>query len=91
MATTTRVLVASGHSDSDYAPRALRSGAHGFLDKTAPYDELFLAIRALHDRRLFIDIQNDGTALVMGITSGSQSVDLPARILEGLQDFSDNP
>ncbi len=78
-AASTRVLVVSGLSDSDYAARVTLRRLHGYLDKTAAHEELFLAIRAVHDGRLFIDIQTDGPALVRLITSGSRtpSVDLP--------------
>ena len=41
----TRILVLSSHAEQLYAERALRAGAHAFVMKSAPADELLRALR----------------------------------------------
>lgn len=41
----TRVLVLSSHAEQLYAERVLRAGAHAFVMKSAPTDELLRAVR----------------------------------------------
>lgn len=48
------VLVHSAYSERDYALRALRAGAKGYLCKSAPPEELPRAIRALHKGERYI-------------------------------------
>ncbi len=48
----TRVLVLSGFPERQYALNVLRAGAMGFIDKTAPPEELLRAVHSvLHGRR----------------------------------------
>jgi DNA-binding NarL/FixJ family response regulator len=42
-----RVLVVSTHDESQYAVRAMRAGAAGYLTKTSPPEELVRAVRQL--------------------------------------------
>jgi DNA-binding NarL/FixJ family response regulator len=42
-----RVLVVSTHAESQYAVRAMRAGAAGYLTKTSPPEELVRAVRQL--------------------------------------------
>lgn len=48
------ILVVSGHTRSDYVTRVLRSGALGYVSKTAPKDELPEAIRSVLNGKLFL-------------------------------------
>jgi DNA-binding NarL/FixJ family response regulator len=41
----TRILVLSSHAEQLYAERVLRAGAHAFVMKSAPADELLRAVR----------------------------------------------
>lgn len=40
-----KILVLSMHEEATFAERALRAGAHGYIHKSRPGDELLLAIR----------------------------------------------
>ena len=42
-----RCLVVTAHSEALYAERAIRAGAHGFLNKDAPPSEILVAIRTV--------------------------------------------
>jgi DNA-binding NarL/FixJ family response regulator len=50
-----RVVMFSMHADPAYANRALRSGAVGFVGKSASADELIEAVKAAADGRRYID------------------------------------
>ncbi len=50
----TRILVLSLLQESVYAVRALKAGAHGYLPKDGPIDQIIQAIRQVRDGRLFI-------------------------------------
>jgi DNA-binding NarL/FixJ family response regulator len=50
-----RVVMFSMHADPAYANRALRSGALGFVGKSASADELIEAVKAAAERRRYID------------------------------------
>jgi DNA-binding NarL/FixJ family response regulator len=43
----TKILVFTFHSEEHYALRVLRAGAHGYLTKTSPPEQLITAIRRL--------------------------------------------
>ena len=49
-----RVLVLSVHAEVDYAARAMRSGADGYLTKDQSTDGLAEAIRQIHEGRQYI-------------------------------------
>lgn len=50
-----RVVMFSMHADPAYAHRALRSGALGFVSKSAPADELIEAVKSANEGRRYID------------------------------------
>ncbi|MGA7117395.1 MAG: response regulator transcription factor, partial [Hyphomicrobium sp.] len=50
-----RVVMFSMHADPAYANRALRSGALGFVGKSASADELIEAVKAASTGRRYID------------------------------------
>lgn len=50
-----RVVMFSMHADPAYANRALRSGALGFVGKSASADELIEAVKAVSTGRRYID------------------------------------
>lgn len=49
-----RILVLTVHENIHYAVRALESGAHGYLIKSAAVDELVEAIETVHRGRLYL-------------------------------------
>lgn len=49
-----RILVLTVHENVHYAVRALESGAHGYLIKSAAVDELVAAIQAVHAGEIYI-------------------------------------
>ncbi len=49
------MLVLSMHAEQDYAVRALRAGAYGYLPKTAAVGQLVEAIRRVADGELFLN------------------------------------
>ena len=48
-----QILFVSGHSDHLILRQALKSGAHGYVVKSANPDELVLAIRAVHHGEMY--------------------------------------
>lgn len=50
----TKILVLSMHQEALYASRSIRSGAHGFITKTQPPDELLEALRLVSTGELYI-------------------------------------
>lgn len=49
-----KILVVSGYQESLYAERALRAGAHGYLNKQEPNEKLLIAIRTVLAGERFI-------------------------------------
>lgn len=50
----TRIVVLTIHDEEEDIYRALHAGAHGYVVKSAPTDELLAAIRAVHAGKRFI-------------------------------------
>jgi DNA-binding NarL/FixJ family response regulator len=48
-----RIVVLSMHEEPDYIIRAIQSGAHGYLMKSAGFDELYMAIRTVLDGKKY--------------------------------------
>ncbi len=48
------VLVLSGHTEEQYAMRALKAGASGYLNKDTPPEELLLAVRRILQGKKYI-------------------------------------
>src|SRR5262245_31132539 len=50
-----RVMVLSMHREAMYARRALQAGAHGFISKNAPADQLLEAVRRIAAGHSYIE------------------------------------
>ena len=61
----TRVLVLTAHDDVAYLRAAFASGAAGYVAKTAADTELISAIRAVHQNRIFVDLNSNPELLSM--------------------------
>lgn len=57
------VLVVSGYDDYDWAVRVLQAGGHGFVDKSAQFEEIVAAVRAVHAGRRLMSISEQGQML----------------------------
>lgn len=81
------VLVVSAHSEKDYAVRALKSGAAGFVSKQSAADVLVTAIqRVLSGRRYISPVVAEHLANAMaGESSGTTHETLSNRELQVLQ------
>jgi DNA-binding NarL/FixJ family response regulator len=75
-----RVLIVSTHAESQYALRAMRAGAAGYLTKTSAPEELVQAVRALMQTDRYI---NDTVAATLADYALS---DNPGLVHEGLSD-----
>ena len=49
-----RILVLSMHNESQFAIRALRAGARGYLTKCEPADEIIIALRKIRSGGLYV-------------------------------------
>ncbi len=49
-----KILVLTVHENVHYAVRTLEAGAHGYLIKSAAFDELLEAIRTIHEGNVYI-------------------------------------
>jgi DNA-binding NarL/FixJ family response regulator len=70
-----RVLVLSMHRDEEYAARAIRQGAYGYLTKDASADELGQAIRDVHR-----GVRHVGSALSLPAVHEALRRDTPDRL-----------
>lgn len=80
-----RVLIFSMNSDPLYASRALRAGAKGYVSKSAPADELLLAIRKVSEGGQYVDREVAARLAVSQITADDPFQKLTARELEILR------
>ncbi len=64
-----RVVMFSMHADASYANRALKSGATGFVSKTARAEELIEAIKLARSGQRYID-KSLATAMALGAGYG---------------------
>jgi len=84
-APTVRVIILSMHSDRRYVLEALRAGARGYLLKDAGFEELLVAIRAVHDGRVhlgtavgeqvirdYVQLSRTGDSGVFAVLSGRE-------------------
>ena len=69
-----RVLVLTMHSEEQYAVRALKAGASGYLTKESAADELVAAIRRIASGGAYVSPET-AQRLVLG--NGSANVELP--------------
>lgn len=80
-----RVIVHSMQDPLLFAPRAIESGAKGFVDKSAPPEELLVAIRAVLSGELYgYPAMNAGDGGINGISVAQSVDDLTDRELQVL-------
>lgn len=66
-----KVLVLSMHTEKLYAERAIRAGAHGYIMKHEPSEELMSAIRRIRDGGIYVssELQREWLQLMRGSSS----------------------
>jgi two-component system, NarL family, nitrate/nitrite response regulator NarL len=67
-----KVLVVSVHSNKDYIFRVIQAGAHGYVSKEAPPEELLRAIETVHSGEPFFSEEIARAALSEFVTSGGK-------------------
>lgn len=67
-----KVLVLSVHNNRDYIFRIIQAGAHGFISKEAPPDELLRAIESVYSGEPFFSPEIAKAALNQLVTSGGK-------------------
>lgn len=67
-----KVLVLSVHNNRDYIFRIIQAGAHGFISKEAPPDELLKAIESVYAGEPFFSPEIAKAALNQLVTSGGK-------------------
>ena len=67
-----KILVLSVHSNREYIFRIIQAGAHGYVSKEAPPEELLRAIESVHDGQPFFSPEIARAALNQIVTSGGK-------------------
>jgi DNA-binding NarL/FixJ family response regulator len=67
-----KVLVLSVHNNRDYIFRIIQAGAHGFISKEAPPDELLRAIESVYSGEPFFSPEIAKAALSQLVSSGGK-------------------
>jgi len=67
-----KVLVLSVHNNRDYVFRIIQAGAHGFISKEAPPDELLRAIESVYSGEPFFSPEIAKAALNQLVSSGGK-------------------
>jgi two-component system nitrate/nitrite response regulator NarL len=67
-----KVLVLSVHNNRDYIFRIIQSGAHGYVSKEAPPEELLRAIESVFENKPFFSEEIARAALNQLVTSGGK-------------------
>jgi two-component system, NarL family, invasion response regulator UvrY len=80
-----RVIVFSMHHEPIYAVRALRSGARGYVSKSAPVEELIAAIRKVRAGEQYIDRDLASRIAVSQISTNEPLQSLSTREVEILR------
>lgn len=80
-----KVIVFTMHSEPVYAARAIRAGAKGYVSKSAPVDELVLAVRKVADGGQYIDRELASRMAVSQLTSEDPLQSLSIREVEILR------
>jgi DNA-binding NarL/FixJ family response regulator len=78
-APSARIVVLTMHEDAAFVRAALAAGASGYLVKSAADSALISAIRAVHQGRVFLDVQNAETMEAI-LTPGRVDPAAPAPI-----------
>jgi DNA-binding NarL/FixJ family response regulator len=79
--TPTRVLVLSMYDEMLYAERSLRAGAHGYLSKQRPSEEVISAIHAVLDDDIYLSARMSRSLLRRAATGGVRLGDEPVKSL----------
>lgn len=86
---STRILVLSSHAEQLYAERALRAGAHAYLMKTVPSNELLQAVRRVLAGQIAVSAAQQEALLQRAAGHAGASPELSARELEVLRLVAD--
>jgi DNA-binding NarL/FixJ family response regulator len=77
----TKILIFSGHDESFYAPRALRAGALGYVNKEEALDKLVTAVRRVATGRMAVS-QDVETTFLQRLANGETiHVNTPVELL----------
>src|SRR3569832_157633 len=63
-----RVLVLSGHDPATFAPRAMRSGVHGFVGKSQEMKEIMRGVEAVLAGYTVFPVAPDGATIAPGVS-----------------------
>lgn len=63
-----RVLVLSGHDPATFAPRAMRSGVHGFVGKSQEMKEIMRGVEAVLAGYTVFPVAPDGATITPGVS-----------------------
>ena len=89
---STRILVLSSHAEQLYAERVLRAGAHAFVMKSAPTEDLLRAVRGVLSGQVVLSAAQQESLLQRALGRGPQAgagPDLSPRELEVLRLVAD--
>lgn len=79
-----KILVLTMFHEEEYLFQTIRAGAHGYLVKNAPFEEVIAAIRKVADGNLVLQSGNPGTSHVHEASSGTTAEGLSPREREVL-------
>ncbi|OAJ53833.1 DNA-binding response regulator [Paraburkholderia ginsengiterrae] len=68
-----RVLVLSGHDAATFAPRAMRSGVHGFVGKSQEMKEIMRGVEAVLAGYTVFPVTSKGTGMVPALGLGDEA------------------
>lgn len=80
-----RVVIFSMHHEPMYAARALSAGAHGYVSKSAPVDELLAAITAVRQGGQYVDRELASRMATGNLADGDPLQSLSVREVEILR------
>jgi DNA-binding NarL/FixJ family response regulator len=75
-----RIVMLTHHEGESFVEQALRAGADGYLSKDSDPAELELALRSVHQGRMFLSPRVAGTLLQRGRTAGPDHVAVQGRL-----------
>jgi two-component system, NarL family, response regulator EvgA len=68
-----RVLVLSGHDQATFAPRAMRSGVHGFVGKSQEMKEILRGVEAVLAGYTVFPVTSRGTGISPTLAAGEEA------------------
>ena len=80
-----KIVVFTTHSEPVYAARALKEGARGYVSKSAPSDELIVAVRKVLAGRQYVDQEVASRLALCQLGAGDPVQSLSTRELEILR------